>query len=112
MEEKMDPLEDNTATPMSSSRSFLVFATVVIVLQILVSVISYPFLPDQVPSHWNAAGQITSYMPKLFSAILFPAISLFLAVLVRGLIIIGPRLGRENQRAALKYTDRVSRQRW
>jgi len=54
----MDPLEDNTATSTSSSRSFFVFAAIVIVLQILVSVISYPFLPDLIPSHWNADGRI------------------------------------------------------
>jgi uncharacterized membrane protein len=59
MEEKMDPLEDNAAAPTSSSsHTFIVFAIIVIVLQILVSVISYPFLPDQVPSHWNVAGRI------------------------------------------------------
>jgi len=55
----MDPLEDNAAAPTSSSsHTFIVFAIIVIVLQILVSVISYPFLPDQVPSHWNVAGRI------------------------------------------------------
>jgi uncharacterized membrane protein len=104
----MDPLEDDAALPaFSSSRSFFTFAAIVITLQILVSVILYPFLPDQVPSHWNAAGQITSYMPKLFSAILYPAINLLIAILVRRLILIGPRLGRGNLRANLKYIEYI-----
>lgn len=55
----MDPFEDDSAIPVaSSSRSFIMFAAIVIALQILVSIISYPFLSDQVPSHWNAAGRI------------------------------------------------------
>jgi uncharacterized membrane protein len=104
----MDPIEDHLATPVSSSScSFITFAAIVIALQILISVISYPFLPDQVPSHWNILGQVDGYMPKLVAAILFPAISLLMAVLVRGLIMIGPRLGRANQHATLKYTDYI-----
>src|SRR5260370_40579768 len=57
----MDHTENNDATkltPSPSSRSFFVFVALIVALQILIAVISYPFLPDQVPSHWNAAGQV------------------------------------------------------
>ena len=104
----MDPLEDNTAaSTSSSSRYFIILAAMIIIPQILISVISYPFLPDQIPLHWDVAGQVSGYMPKLFTTILFPAISLFLAVLARGLITVGPRLGLENRHATLKYTKNI-----
>jgi len=41
----------------------------------------YNALPDLVPSHWNIKGEIDSYLPKLTSIILFPAITLGLALL-------------------------------
>lgn len=73
----MDPsntVTDTTSRP--SLRSTTVAALLIMVLQILVALISYPFLPAYVPAHWSLTGEIDSYMPKLLNAILLPAISI------------------------------------
>lgn len=75
---------ENENNPVSGSKiwSSTWFALGIIVVQILVSVIIYPFMPAQVPSHWNAAGQINGYMPRLSNAIFVPAMSLGIYVLL------------------------------
>ncbi|MEM1574072.1 MAG: DUF1648 domain-containing protein [Candidatus Methanomethylicaceae archaeon] len=47
-------------------------------------IISYPYLPDKIASHWNAKGEVDGYLPKL-SIFLLPLIysgisSLFLII--------------------------------
>jgi len=34
----------------------------------------YPALPDPMPTHWNAAGQVDGWMPKFWGAFLFPIV--------------------------------------
>jgi uncharacterized membrane protein len=75
-------------------------AGLIIITQILVSIITYPFLPDSVPSHWDISGQVNGYMPKLVNAFLYPLMSIGIYVLVRVLMTVGPRLGYQNQRKA------------
>lgn len=75
-------------------------AILIIVAQIIISIAMYPFMPDSVPSHWNAAGQVNGYLPKLVNALLFPLMSIGIYALVRVLMTVGPRLGYQNQRLA------------
>lgn len=99
----MDPSENTgekvTPNPIFSSPSTLL-ALLIIAAQVVVSVATYPFLPDSVPSHWNAAGQVDGYLPRWVNALLFPVISLFLFFVLRVLINISPRLGYQDQRRA------------
>jgi uncharacterized membrane protein len=94
--------EHNTEKITPARRPYA-FATrliiAIIALQALVSLVAYPFLPDRVPSHWNAAGQIDAYMPKPGAALLFPLISIGLFVLINALIAISPRLNNQNPQA-------------
>ena len=82
-------------------------AWLTIALQIVVSCVTYPFLPDQVPSHWNAAGQIDGYMPKLANAILLPAISIALYLFIQLLIRYSPRLGQQSQRTSIEVVNLI-----
>lgn len=47
----------------------------------------YPQLPDSIPSHWNAAGQVNGYLPKFWGVFLLPGVMagtwLLLALLPR-----------------------------
>jgi immunity protein, SdpI family len=98
----MHPTANNNEkiAPEHSSVHYTIYlAILIIVLQVLVAIVTYPFLPPMVPSHWNAAGQVDSYSPKLFNAILFPAMSIGIYVLLRVLNSISPRLGNQSQRA-------------
>lgn len=68
----------------------LLLALVLVCIQIVVSLIVYPFLPPMVPSHWNAASQVDRSMPKLIACLLWPAIGLALALFLRFLPKLGP----------------------
>src|SRR5512146_1020097 len=105
----MDPLEGNSdkITPKPSSFPMTFLALLMIGLQVLVGLVSYPFLPAMVPSHWNLAGQVDAYSPKLFSTIFVPTISLGLYFLIRLLLAISPQLGRDNQASTLAFVSRV-----
>lgn len=54
-------------------------------LAFAVALVLYPQMPDPMPSHWNAAGEVDGYMPKFWGLFLFPLVSvgiflLFLAI--------------------------------
>ncbi len=57
----------------------------------------YPSLPDKVPTHWNASGEVNGYGSKLFGAFGLPTISLATYLLYLVLPYIDPK--RKN------YTD-------
>lgn len=91
---------DEKIAPTSSHYQFaspLIFA--IIAVQVLVAIVSYPFLPPMIPSHWNIAGQINAYAPKLQVIALPPLLSVGIFVLLQILLAISPRLGNQNPRA-------------
>ena len=63
----------------------------------------YPKLPDQVASHWNAAGEVDGYISKFWGAFLMPVVNL--AIL--GLYLLIPRIEikKKNLKAFKKYYD-------
>lgn len=99
----MEP-SDTTGDKVTPTSSFFngttILALLIIVVQVLISVGTYPFLPAMVPSHFDAAGNVNGYMPKLVNAILFPGISIVLFLILRFVTQIGPNLGYRNQRRA------------
>lgn len=102
-----DNSPEKVAPASASSRAITVFLLAVIALQIIVSLVSFPFLPDSVPIHWNAAGQVDGYASKWFSIIFYPLMSIGIVALVRGLMVISPRLDRQGQRTNLKFANIV-----
>jgi uncharacterized membrane protein len=56
--------------------------------------LALPFLPDQVPSHWNMRGEVDGYSSPLQAALMQPLIILAIAVILPRLPKIDPR--REN----------------
>ena len=52
-----------------------------IIVSILIGVYVYPDLPEDIPSHWNARGEVDSYMPKFWGLALMPIVSIFLLLL-------------------------------
>ena len=63
----------------------------------------YPQVPDRMPSHWNAAGQVDGYMPKLLSLFLIP----FGSLVMLGLFLLIPRVDplRKNIEGFRGYYD-------
>jgi len=74
------------------------FSIPVLALQLLIvagmlfaGLVLYDSLPDQIPSHWNIAGEVDSYVNKDFGIYLFPGITLFMVILFPILSMIDPR---------------------
>ena len=63
----------------------------VIALAMLVSAITYPSLPDRVPTHWDMRGNVNDYSSKTMAVSLMPAIMVALWGLLRALPSIDPR---------------------
>ncbi len=63
---------------------------VAVALMFLLSLVFLPVLPEKIPMHWDAYGNVDSYMPKFPSLFLIPSLSLFLLLLFYVLPAIDP----------------------
>lgn len=59
------------------------FAPAVIGAMILISLMLYPFLPEQLPIHWNLEGNLDAMAHKAAAVILMPVITIFVLLLMR-----------------------------
>jgi uncharacterized membrane protein len=53
----------------------------IIILSFFIGAYFYPLVPEKIPSHWNAQGEVDSYMDKLLGLFLMPIISLVFLLL-------------------------------
>ena len=81
----------------------VVISLIIIALSVAVTLYYYPHLPDNIPSHWNAAGDINGYMPRIWAVSLIPVITL----LMLGLFVLLPKIDplKRNWPAFRKYYD-------
>ncbi len=84
--------------PSVPYRSTTIIALIIIVLQIVVAAGTYPFLPPTVPSHWDAAGNVNGYLPKLTNALIEPLTSIGIFLFIRVLLVASPRLSNQDLR--------------
>ena len=63
----------------------------VLILTVVITVISFPHMPDPVPSHWNAAGTVDGYLPKFWGLVLVPSFMIGIFALFAVLPRIDPR---------------------
>ena len=56
----------------------LILTSVIILLPILLGLIFWSSLPSEIPTHWNAAGEIDRYSSKSFAVFALPMIMLVL----------------------------------
>lgn len=61
------------------------------IVPFLISAIFYSRLPDQVPTHWNAANEINGYSSRLTACFGIPAFMLAMAVLINVVYRIDPK---------------------
>ena len=59
----------------------------ILILTFAVTLLAYPYMPDPVPSHWNAAGTVDGELPKFWGLVIVPTLMIgftaLLAVLPR-----------------------------
>jgi len=51
-----------------------IFPIFLMAFVIIFSILVYPSLPDQIPSHWNAQGEIDAYSSRNFAVLFFPSL--------------------------------------
>ncbi|MGA2113095.1 MAG: SdpI family protein [Anaerolineales bacterium] len=73
-----------------STRSTVILSLSLLLLVAAVSAAAFPALPDQVASHWDAAGQVNGYMPKTDDLLLLPGIMAALVALLFLMPLIDP----------------------
>jgi len=69
------------------------FSWLAIIIVFAVAIWAYPQLPDIVPSHWNAAGEIDDYSSRLTHVLLFPGMTIGLYLLFIAIPYLEPRRG-------------------
>lgn len=65
-----------------SNRSTAVISLLLVALSVVVGVLLYPVLPDPMPSHWNAAGEVDGYMSKAWGVFLLPLVTAGLTLML------------------------------
>ncbi len=74
------------------SRKFAnVISLLLVAGAIVASVIAYPNLPEQVPTHWNAAGEIDGYSSRLTGVLMGPLMAAGILVLMWLIPVISPK---------------------
>lgn len=71
---------------------------IIIVLMFIFSGVMYFLLPDDVPTHWNAQGEVDGTSPRLFAVLVMPV----LTVLLWGVFAILPKIDPRRE-AYLKF---------
>jgi uncharacterized membrane protein len=59
-----------------STKTATITAITLVVISFLVALALYPTMPDPMPAHWNAAGELDGYMSKFWGVFLIPLITL------------------------------------
>lgn len=74
-----------------STRATVAISVVLIGLAVVAGAALYPELPDPMPSHWNAAGEVDGYMSKFWGVFLVPVLSAGLLALMLVIPSMDPR---------------------
>ncbi|MCD6247545.1 MAG: SdpI family protein [Candidatus Diapherotrites archaeon] len=82
-------------------RIFWPVVFLLVLLSFAISFYFYPQLPEKIPSHWNAAGEIDAYTNKEVSLFIIPVITLLIVLLFTVLPKVDPL--KENYVAFMSY---------
>ena len=71
-------------------RTSYIIILAMVLLAFLLSAVVYPYVPDQVASHWDAQGQVNGYMSKFWGLFFLPLLQVGMVALFLGLPKIDP----------------------
>jgi len=60
----------------------ILIAIAIIIASFIIGIYIYPSMPDEMPSHWNSAGDVDDYMPKFWGLFLMPIVTLGILLLL------------------------------
>jgi uncharacterized membrane protein len=64
-----------------SNKKTTIYILILITASVLLGIILYPNVPDQMASHWNIEGEVDGYISKFWGLFLMPLISIALLIL-------------------------------
>jgi uncharacterized membrane protein len=76
---------------LTTNQTYYLAAAVVILATVIGIAVAYPKLPDQVPMHWNAHGQVNGWGPKWSLFLYGPAMMTGIALLFAALPWLSPK---------------------
>jgi len=81
-----------------------IIALALVLTSFIIGIILYPYFPDKMAGHWNAAGEVDGYTSKFWGVFLMPVIS----AIMYGLFLIVPRIDprKENIEKFKNYFDK------
>lgn len=68
-----------------------IISTLFIIATLVVAAILYPSLPEMIPTHWNAQGEIDGYMKKPGGVLMMPAMALVTFIIMKIIPVISPK---------------------
>ena len=68
-----------------------IISTLFIIATLVVAAILYPSLPEMIPTHWNAQGEIDGYMKKPGGVLMMPAMALTTFIIMKIIPVISPK---------------------
>jgi uncharacterized membrane protein len=74
-----------------SIRTAHIISAILILLSVVGGAIAYPGLPDQIATHWNAAGQPDDYSSKLVGVLIGPAMGIGIWLIMWLIPIVSPK---------------------
>src|SRR5256885_2108339 len=100
------PYQKRKTPKMNTNRISTWFQLFLLALPFVVIAAVWNNLPERIPIHWNARGQVDGYGDKTFSTLIVPCTNIFLALLLSLLPRIDPKLGKlePETRASLWHT--------
>ncbi len=87
---------------MTLNKKRLLITTVICLLPILYGIAVYDKLPEQIPTHWNFAGEVNGYTNKIGTVFGIPAVLALMNVICQGAMAADPnRKGHPKQLTAI-----------
>jgi uncharacterized membrane protein len=80
-----------------TTRRTNILSFIFIAIPIAVSVYLYPSLPEQIPTHWNLAGEVDDYTPKPWGVLILPLAAVFVFLIMKLIPVISPKGFRTDQ---------------
>ena len=68
-----------------------VLSFIFIAIPVAVTIYLYPSLPEQIPTHWNLAGEVDDYTPKPWGVLILPLAAVFIFLVMKVIPLISPK---------------------
>ena len=68
-----------------------IISSLFVIATLVFAAVLYPSLPEMIPTHWNAQGEVDGYMKKPGGVLMMPAMALFTFIIMKIIPVISPK---------------------